>query len=71
MSLHEGERLVKPKDILPQVSEDAVAIVVLELHQGEKPNSLRMSTITINELVMLHAQLGAHITCVLGPMNEC
>ena len=69
--LHEGERLIKPQDILKQIPADNYdAVVVLCLGKIGKPNALYMSTLTINELSFLAQSLQAEMTIRLGSMQE-
>lgn len=69
--LHEGQRLIIPKDLREQILWDKLeGVVVLGLAKDGQANTLQMSTVTINELVMLSAQLSAHVTCLLGHMKE-
>lgn len=44
--------------------------VVLALKDIGETNEFYASTITIEQLVLLHAQLGAHINTMLGSMKE-
>lgn len=69
--LNEGERLIKPEQIKNQVEWDKLeGVVVLGLAPKGKRNTLQMSSITVNELSFLVAQLNAHLACLLGPMKE-
>ena len=69
--LNEGERLIKPEQIKDQVPFDKLeGVVILGLSKPGEENKLFMSTLSVNELVMLSAQLQAHVTCILGPMKE-
>jgi hypothetical protein len=69
--LHEGQRLIKPENVKEQILWDKLeGVVVLGLAKDGQTNTLQMSTVTINELVMLSAQLQAHVTCLLGHMKE-
>jgi hypothetical protein len=45
-------------------------VVVLALKDIGEVNEFYASTITIEQLIVLHAQLGAHINTLLGPMKE-
>lgn len=69
--LHEDQRLIKPADIASQVPwEKLEAVVVLGLKKQGERNALFMSTLTVDELCVLSKQLDAHLTCILGPMQE-
>lgn len=69
--LNEGKRLVSPAQIHKQVEWDKLeGVVILSLGGEGKPNKLQMSSVTVNELAMLTAQLQAHLTYLLGPMKE-
>lgn len=69
--LNEGTRLIKPENIRNQVDwQNTEAVVVLCLGKDGQPNKLHMSTMTVNELAFLSAQLQAHLTCLLGHMKE-
>lgn len=69
--LNEGKRLIRPEQIHKQVDWKKLdAVVILGLGKDGEKNTLYMSSITLNELAMLHAQLGAHLTHLLGPMQE-
>lgn len=69
--LHEGYRAIKPEDVVKQIpTEKLEGIVILGLGKLGEPNQLMMSTVTVAELCFLAKQLDAHITCLLGPMQE-
>lgn len=55
------------KTLRPQ---DFRACVVLALKDVGQANEFYASTLTVEQLVFLHAQLGAHINCILGQMKE-
>jgi len=65
------QRLIRPEQVMKQVEWDKLeAVVILGLGRKGEKNVLHMSTLTINELALLSAQLQAHLHCLLGPMNE-
>lgn len=69
--LNNEKRLIKPENVRNQVAWDkAEGVVVLCLGKIGEANTLHMSTLTINELALLSAQLQAHLTCLLGHMKE-
>lgn len=69
--LNEGTRFIKPENVRNQVPWDKTeAVVVLCLGKDGEANTLHMSTLTVNELALLSAQLQAHLTCMLGHMKE-
>lgn len=69
--LNEGDRLIKPANILKQVKpEELEGIVVLGLAKKGQMNTLQMSSITVEELSFLTAQLNAHLAHLLGSMKE-
>jgi hypothetical protein len=71
--LAEGDRLIKPADILEQVkghSQHFDAVVVLGLGKPGNPNEIWMSTLTINELAMLAQAFQAEMVIRMGAMKE-
>lgn len=69
--LNEGERLVRPEQIMKQVPWDKLeGVVILGLGKKGEHNKLFMSTVTVEELAMLSKQLDSHLTCLMGPMKE-
>ena len=69
--LHEGQRLVKPEDILKQIRpENYDAVVVLGLGKVGQPSDIWMSTLTINELCFLAQHFQAEMVCRMGAMRE-
>lgn len=71
MALNEEGRLIRPEQIKDQVPfSELEGVVILGLGKEGQENTLFMSSLSINELVMLSAQLQAHVTCLLGPMKE-
>lgn len=50
--------------------ENLKGAVILGLEGEGKANKLYMSSISVNDLVMLSNQLQAHIAYLLGPMDE-
>jgi hypothetical protein len=44
--------------------------IVLALKGMNQTNEFYASTMTVEQMVFLHAQLGAHINCILGQMKE-
>jgi hypothetical protein len=71
--LHEGDRLIKPVDILEQVKQSAHhfdAVVVLGLGKPGEANEIWMSTLTINELAMLAQAFQAEMVIRMGAMRE-
>ena len=71
--LHEGQRLVKPVDVLEQVKLQAPkleAVVVLGLGKIGEPNKIWMSTLTINELSFLAQHFQAEMVIRMGSMVE-
>lgn len=71
MALNEEGRLVRPEQLAKVIEwEKLEGVVVLGLGKDGEENILSMSTISVNELAMLNAQLTAHLNCLLGPMKE-
>lgn len=69
--LNEGERLVKPQQVMKQVQWDKLeGVVILGLSKKGEANVLHMSTVTIEELALLSKQLDSHLTCLMGTMKE-
>lgn len=69
--LNEGERLIKPNQLMKQVEWDKLeAVVVLGVKGKGQTNILQMSSISIEELALITAQLQAHLNYLLGPMKE-
>lgn len=69
--LREGDRLIKPEDILKQIpAKDLEGVIILGLAKKGEVNKIYMSSITVEEISFLSAQLSAHVTCLLGPMDE-
>lgn len=69
--LNEGPRTIRPEQVRNQIQWDKLeGVVVLALGKPSEHNALHMSTITVNELALLTAQLQAHLTCLLGQMKE-
>lgn len=69
--LNDGQRLIRPDQIKNQIQWDKLeGVVVLGLSKKGEVNTLHMSTITVEELALLTAQLQAHLVCLLGPMKE-
>lgn len=65
------EKWVLPQDIKEQVEwEKLEGVVILGLKGKGLQNTIAMSSLAIEELVMLSKQLDAHVTCLLGPMKE-
>lgn len=69
--LNEGERLIRPEQVMKQVQWDKLeGVVILGLAKTGEQNVLHMSTITIEELALLSKQLDSHLVCLMGPMKE-
>lgn len=68
--LHEGERLIKPIDILHQIdAKNLDAVVVLGLGKPGHENEIWMSTLTINELAFLAQAFQAEMVIRMGNMK--
>ena len=69
--LNEGERLIRPEQVMKQVQWDKLeGVVILGLAKKGEQNVLHMSTVTVEELALLSKQLDSHLTCLMGPMKE-
>jgi hypothetical protein len=69
--LNEKQRLIEPSQVHKQVDWNKLeAVVILGLNKKGEKNVLHMSSITIEELALLTSQLQAHLTYLLGPMDE-
>lgn len=63
--------MILPVDVKAQVPwQDLEGVVILGLAKKGEMNVLHMSSVTVDELAFLTAQLQAHLTCLLGPMKE-
>jgi hypothetical protein len=70
--LAEEQRVIKPAHVAGLVQWDKVeACIVLCKGKKGEPNSVVMSSLSIEELSLLTAQLQAHLTGLLvGSLNE-
>jgi len=69
--LNETGRLIRPDQIMKQISWDKLeGVVILGLKGKGERNTLHMSSITVEELAMLTSQLQAHLSFLLGQMSE-
>lgn len=69
--LQDGDRLIRPEQVMKQVAWDKLeGVVILGLVKKGEANVLHMSTVTIEELSLLSKQLDSHLTCLMGPMKE-
>lgn len=59
-------RAVKPAQLAPLVQWGKLeGCIILCLGKNDEPNHVVMSSLTFNEITLLHAQLGAHINGML------
>lgn len=64
--LNEIGRAIRPEQIAPLVQWGKLeGVVILCLGKETESNHLVMSSVTFQELTLLHAQLGAHINMIL------
>jgi len=69
--LNEGERLLSPEQVAKQVEwQKLEAVVILGVRKKGETNVLHMSSVTIEELALVTAQLQAHLSFLLGAMKE-
>ncbi len=69
--LNEGQRLIKPSQTMKQVDWDKLeGVVILGIKKRGETNVLHMSSVTVEELALVTAQLQAHLSFLLGAMKE-
>ena len=66
MSLEEGQRALKPAQVAGLVPWDKLeGALILCLGRKGQPNHIVMSSLTVEELTLLSAQLNSHINLML------